>query len=101
MFSPREQLIAAKNTTSQMLQAAHDEQWARIAELEVLRSQQLSSLFPLGEQAVETDFATELEALIELNQQVENLCREARQSLQSELSQFTRNKRAAAAYRSA
>lgn len=93
-------LQAALHSTEQMLAAAEQGQWARIAELEAVRASQLQQVFPLAEDEENEALRPVLEQLVALNQQVEQLCRSARQSLQTELSRFTQKKQAAAAYRS-
>jgi hypothetical protein len=95
-----ELLQAAIANTKAMLTAAEQGDWSSIAELEVVRSNQLEQAFPLPEHSDTVSVSALLAELIELNQQVETHCSEARKSLQTELSRFTQKKRAAAAYRS-
>lgn len=96
-----ELLQAAIANTKSMLTAAEQAEWSTIAELEVVRSRQLEQIFPLPERNDTVTVRALLTELIELNQQVEKQCSEAKKSLQTELSRFTQKKRAAAAYRSA
>ena len=98
-MSEIEFLQAALVKTKAMLTAAEQGGWSKIAELNAERVSFLQQALPLSEEDSLTDVKVILAELIELNQQVEKYCAEARHDLQTELSQFTRKKLAAAAYR--
>lgn len=94
-----ELLQAALANTKAMLTSAEQGDWARIAELDAERAALLQQAFPLSEEDSSAAARPALAEMIELNQQVEKYCSQARHELQTELSRFTRKKQAAAAYR--
>ncbi len=95
-----EVLQAAIANTRAMLSAAQQAEWSKIAQLDAERASLLEQAFPLPHDVDPAEARPLMNELIELNQQVEKYCAEARQELQIEMSRFTQKKHAAAAYRS-
>ncbi len=94
------QLKRLLHLTETMNEAVEAEKWSDVSTLTQQRAELLKQVFPLDN----TDEQPEIRALIEkvvlLNQNIEKRCREARQSIQTELGQFNKNKKVAAAYQS-
>jgi ferritin-like metal-binding protein YciE len=84
--------------TEQMYQAAQNEQWASIAELHIKRIPLIEKVFPLESHEQHPALIPPMEKLVQLNEQVEAICKDARQSLQLELAGMNKNKKAVSAY---
>ncbi|MTI63765.1 flagellar protein FliT [Methylophaga sp.] len=94
------QLQRAADLTSTMLQMAEAGQWSGLPEFQQQRSELLQQSFPLNPQDQTVDTRTIVEIMISENQQLEQLCRKAQKSLQTELSGLNQNRKAVAAYQS-
>lgn len=101
MATPVEHLLRATTLTEQMLHAAERAEWAQLTETLAARDKELEQAFSVeNSEVLDTSAKPLLEKLIELNQQVEQYCRNAKQDLATELRHFNKNKQAAAAYKS-
>ena len=94
------QLQRAADLTSTMLQMAEARQWSGLSAYQVERTELLQQSFPLepGQQTENSRIL--IENMIQQNQQLEQLCRDAQQSLQTELRGLNKNRKAVAAYQS-
>lgn len=94
------QLKRAADLTSTMLQMAEAGQWSGLSEFQKQRTDLLQQCFPLDAEQQTLDVRAVVETMIEQNQQLEQLCRQAQQSLQTELQGLNKNRKAVAAYQS-
>ncbi|MCX4193857.1 flagellar protein FliT [Methylophaga sp. OBS1] len=94
------QLKRAADLTSTMLQMAEAGQWSGLSEFQKQRTDLLQQCFPLDAEQQTLDVRAVVETMIAQNQQLEQLCRQAQQSLQTELRGLNNNRKAVAAYQS-
>jgi hypothetical protein len=94
------QLKRAADLTSTMLQMAEDGQWSGLSEFQKQRTELLEQCFPLEADQQTANARVLIETMIQQNQQLEQLCRKAQQSLQLELQSLNKNRKAVAAYQS-
>lgn len=94
------QLRQAVDLTRAMLQMAQDRKWSALPEMQQKRAALLEQIFPLGEDQQTLDTRALLESMIADNQQLEQICRDAQQTLRLELSDLNKNRKAVAAYQS-
>lgn len=93
-------LQQAAALTEAMLHQAQSGEWSELASRQEQRAAMLISIFPLAEDE-QTERCRELMmSMIDHNQQLEALCRQAQQALQLELSGLNKNRKAVAAYQS-
>lgn len=91
-------LKQAYQHTEAMLQAAQNAQWNEVAEQHQKRETLFQSAFPITN-ASETEVAKLItEKILKLNQEIELLCKQARQQVQTELTGLHHNKKAVSAY---
>lgn len=101
MATSLQHLHKATLLTEQMLHAAENADWSELTEVVAVRALELEQAFSTeSSDTLDESAKPTLEKLIDLNQQVEQLCRNAKQDLATELRRFTKNKQAAAAYKS-
>lgn len=100
LHSKLTQLKRAADLTSTMLQMAEAGQWSGLSEFQKQRTEFLQQCFPLEADQQTADVRVVIETMIEQNQQLEQLCRKAQQSLQLELQSLNKNRKAVAAYQS-
>lgn len=94
------QLRQAADLTRAMLEMAQEQTWSALPDMQQKRTLLLEQIFPL-EQAQRTQQNRALmEKMINDNQQLERLCREAQQTLRLELGELNKNRKAVAAYQS-
>lgn len=96
-----EKLEQARQLSEQMLKAANEGRWSVIAVLQIKRTALLEQIFPLKTTEHAAQVRPLLESIISTNQQLEDVCKDKRQSLQTELTGLNKNKKAVNAYRSA
>jgi hypothetical protein len=101
MSTPLQHLHKATILTEQMLLAAEKAEWSELTQLAASRTKELEHAFSKkNTKGLDESAKPALEKLIDLNKQVEQLCRNAKQDLETELRRFTQNKQAVAAYKS-
>jgi hypothetical protein len=93
-------LQQAAALTETMLHQAQSGEWSELALQQEQRAAMLVSIFPLAEDEQSERFRELMMAMIDHNQQLEALCRQAQQALQLELSGLNKNRKAVAAYQS-
>lgn len=93
-------LKQALRLTEDMNAAVHAGKWTDVSTLTQLRAELLESIFPLENNADQSEARPLIEKIITMNQDIEKNCRDARQTIQTELGQFNKNKKVAAAYQS-
>lgn len=94
------QLKQAADLTRAMLEMAQDKKWSVLPEMQQKRAALFEQIFPLTEAGQTDECRTMLQTMIENNQQLEQICRDAQQALQVELSGLNKNRKAVAAYQS-
>lgn len=97
---PLTQLKQAADLTQAMLETAQQEKWSVLPEMHQKRAVLFEQIFPLSEAGQTDECRAILQTMIENNQQLEQICREAQQALQVELSGLNKNRKAVAAYQS-
>lgn len=93
-------LQQAVTLTQTMLLQAQAGEWSELATQQEQRAAILVSIFPLAEDEQTERCRQLIMSMIEHNQKLEALCRQAQQALQLELSGLNKNRKAVAAYQS-
>ena len=86
--------------TEDMSAAVNAGKWSDVSTLTKLRAELMESIFPLDNHVDQSEARPLIEQIVKLNQSVEQRCLDARQTIQTELGQFNKNKKVAAAYQS-
>lgn len=94
------QLKQLLKLTEAMSAAVEAEKWSDVSILTQQRAQLLEQIFPIDNIDEQPEIRALIEKVVLLNQNIEKYCRDARQSIQTELGQFNKNKKVAAAYQS-
>jgi len=104
MSSPQEKLKTlqqASELTQTMLELAKQQKWEDLDPLEKQRQLLLQAVFPLAEDFSEIEgLATELELLIDINNQLIAHCQQGKHSLQLQLRDAKFTQKAVTAYQS-
>lgn len=95
-----ERLKQAAKLTDAMLLNAQSERWSELPSQQQEREALFLDIFPLDAVERTDDFRQIILTMIEQNQQLETVCRQAQKSLQLELSGLNKNRKAVAAYQS-
>jgi len=82
--------------TQTMGKKAEDNQWDDLVDLEQQRQQLIETIFPL--EPTDEESRSILEQIVELNNRLESLCRNAKTEVQEQLQGFNSNKKAMNAY---
>ena len=85
--------------TVQMKSKSEKELWDDVVEIEQQRRQLITVIFPLDDAGNTPEFRALLAKLIESNTQLEQYCKQQKQTLQLELQGMNKNKKALNAYR--
>jgi hypothetical protein len=93
-------LKQAVTLTETMLRHAEAGEWSELATHQEQRATLLASIFPLSEGEQSESYRSLIMTMIELNQKLEILCRQAQQTLQLELRGLNKNRKALAVYQS-
>jgi len=93
-------LQQAVTLTETMLHQAQAGQWSELAPQQEQRAAMLVSIFPLSEDEQTESCRQLILTMIDHNQKLEALCRQAQQALQLELSGLNKTRKAVAAYQS-
>lgn len=93
-------LKQAVTITEIMLRHAEASEWSELSTHQEQRASLLTSIFPLPEDEQSESYRPLIMTMIELNQKLEMLCRQAQQTLQLELRGLNKNRKAVAAYQS-
>lgn len=86
--------------TETMLHQAQSDEWSELASQQEQRAAMLASIFPLAEDEQTETCRQLIISMIDNNQKLEALCRQAQQALQLELSGLNKKRKAVAAYQS-
>jgi hypothetical protein len=86
--------------TETMLHQAQSGEWSELPSQQEQRAALLTNIFPLAEDEQTERCRQLMISMIDHNQQLEALCRQAQQALQLELSGLNKNRKAVAAYQS-
>jgi len=84
--------------TKTMQQKAQQQLWDEITTLEQQRQTMINTIFPINENDMSTQITEKIQKIIDLNQELETQCRQAKQEVQVQMKGLNRNKNAAAAY---
>jgi hypothetical protein len=91
-------LQRANQLTSAMIQLVEDEAWDELAKFEHERDTLINQVLPVESMSYEEK--NSLEQLHQLNQQLQNLCSDARHDAMVKLKSLSNNKKAVSAYTS-
>jgi hypothetical protein len=86
--------------TEAMLRDAEAENWSQLATQQEQRDALLATVFPLAEGEHSEAYRPLILSMIDTNQKLESVCRQAQQSLRLELQGLNKNRKAVAAYQS-